>query len=281
MSRKLINLSIASALILVASIVPAEAHSRRGRGHGPRISFSVAPHYYGYPPYAYFGYYSPYRYGYRHSYLSLRDIGALDLNVRPKKASVYVDGQLVGKVGRFDGFPGYLWLDEGEHQIVLHLEGFETVAKVVEVREGTLTDIRLEMRSGSATPAEEFFEVVERKKSRSRVSSPAGPEDREGPSSYSAPEGESVRARPQRDALDARTRFARMQVEITPDDAAVYLDGRLLGSVSELERLHSGILVDEGTHLLSVVRPGFEDSEVEFEAIAGEEVALKIDLQSE
>ena len=67
-------------------------------------------------------------------------------------------------------------------------------------------------------------------------------------------------------------------MEIDPDDASVYLDGRFLGTGRELERLRSGLIVDPGEHRIEVVRPGRQSEEQSFSVRAGEEVSLDIEL---
>lgn len=279
-NRVLITALAVLLLLTLLPAAPAEAGQRHHRSH---ISIRIDPfwwgwgHAWGY----YYGPYYPRRYYPVAEALTTRDVGAVDLNVRPKKADVYIDGELAGKADRFDGFPGYLWLDAGDHQLVLVLDGYQTVAKTIEVRGGSLTDLRVRLESGESTPASDY--TVERSSRRSSTTA--------APAPYSRGEREAIegRARHRREGrgsqppapLDARAESARLKVEVTPGDASVYLDGRFLGTVADLQRLHSGILVDPGEHTLSAVRPGYEESELEFEAVASEEVVLRIDLQPE
>ena len=79
-------------------------------------------------------------------------------------------------------------------------------------------------------------------------------------------------------ALDTRSEPGRLILRVAPSDASVYLDGKFLGTASELSRLHAGLLVDSGKHLLEVVRPGFEALEREFSVDPGEEQELSVDL---
>ncbi len=281
MRNKINTIWILGLVVLIFGLAPLEAGSRHYRGHRrSHVSFHVYPFSWGYwGPWAYGGYYGGQ--AYPRPALSIRDVGAINLKVRPKKAAVYVDGELAGNAGRFDGFPGYLWLDQGQHQIVLEYEGYLTIAKIVEVREGTLTDIRLEMQSGDSQPAAELFQAVEPK--------PTRPAHRVADRDERPRDIPRVReeARPSRntaqveDALDARDESARLSVEVTPEDASVYLDGRFLGTVADLTRLHAGILVSPGAHTLSAVRPGYLEAEIDFEAESAEELVLKIDLRSE
>ncbi len=268
-----------AALLAISSLAPPLAAGSR-----TYVSIRVAPFWWGWGPSwgYYYGPYYPGRYYPVSEAVVARSVGAVDLKVKPKKAQVWVDGQLAGKAGRFDGFPGYLWLDDGEHQLVLVHEGFETIARTVEVRGGTLVDLQVQMAEGTSVPASEFFTATS--------SEDTGPRSGSSVSAYS--EAERNRVKPREPAagsgsgrvgasLDARVETARLQLEISPSDASVYLDGRFLGTVSDLDRLHAGILVDPGNHTLSAVRPGYVESELDFEAVSGEELVLSIALERE
>jgi len=269
--------SIVGLMVLAFLVSPVEAGSRHSHGHGrARVSLHLYPFSWGYWGPWYGGHYAPH--AYPRPALAIRDVGAIDLKVKPKKTSVYVDGELAGNAGRFDGFPGYLWLDEGEHQIVLQHEGYLTVAKMIEVREGTLTDISLRMKPGESQPAEQYFVVP---KEEERVSTRAAA-SRSVESERSVRESRRSRSTiASEESLDARDESARLRVEIVPQDASIYLDDRFLGTASDLTRLHAGILVSPGDHTLSAVHPGYVQSEVEFSAESAEELVLRIDLRPE
>jgi hypothetical protein len=52
---------------------------------------------------------------------------SLRVNVKPKEASVYVDGFFAGKVEEFDGKFQRLHVLPGEHEIVVYLEGYRSL----------------------------------------------------------------------------------------------------------------------------------------------------------
>lgn len=57
-------------------------------------------------------YYYPHP-SYRHDWRAENyqsDSGALDFDVSPERAEIYVDGRFVGIADDYDGFPEYLWL---------------------------------------------------------------------------------------------------------------------------------------------------------------------------
>jgi PEGA domain len=231
--------------------------------------------------------YSPYYYGYGWGpyppayYLGGGNpgVGAFDLNVKPKKAEVYVDGTYVGTAGKLDGFPSHLWVERGEHELVFYLPGYETVARLVTALPGSVVDLTFEMIPG---------ESVEPEQVASRWPGQGGPESEavaDG-ASYASPDrarGEARsgdwRGRAPAEDLDARAEPGRLLVAVAPSDASVYLDGRFLGTGRELSGLHSGLIVDPGSHQIEVVRPGFESQSSDFTVVAGQEVAVEVNLQ--
>jgi hypothetical protein len=58
---------------------------------------------------------------------SRNETGALRLKVKPDTASVYLDGELVGLVNRFDGIFQKLHLDGGNHRIEIRAPGYQTL----------------------------------------------------------------------------------------------------------------------------------------------------------
>jgi hypothetical protein len=76
-----------------------------------------------------FGYYDPWYAGYPDPGLSQSYSygyeGALRLKVKPRDASVYVDGYYAGVVDQFDGVFQRLHLDSGPHRIELRLDGYQ------------------------------------------------------------------------------------------------------------------------------------------------------------
>jgi hypothetical protein len=219
------------------------------------------------------GYYSPYRpywgYGYGWGpypgyYVSGRggeSPGAFDLNIKPKKAEVYLDGAYVGTAGKMDGYPSYLWVNRGEHELIFYLPGFETVVRRVTAIPGGVIDLSFEMIEGESRTAEEVTTL------RAADADNAAYDLRQSDS----PEG--VRA-----PVDARAEPGRLMVAVAPADASVYLDGRFLGTARELAGLHAGLMVDAGSHRLEVVRPGYASQSRDFSVDAGQEIDVDVSL---
>lgn len=250
---------------------------RSGSGHRP----GYFPRYFhGYYPYFGFSYFRyPYYLGFRHypfgyygypgvvwyDYQAYASMGGIDLNVRPKKAQVYVDGQRIGRVGRFDGYPSALWLEEGTYELVIYHPGYRTLHETVKVFSGVVIDFDAQMVPGEATPPEEL------------VPPPTAP-----PEQVAEGEASGWRTGPEevpRREMDLRHEPARLYLTVEPRDASVYLDGRFLGTGDELADLRSGLMVNPGEHQLSVVRPTFESEELTVDVAAGEELELAVRLR--
>lgn len=294
-------------LLLLAALVPGEAvadsrHGRHGhyRGHhgyyghghhgyhGIGLSFGYPYYrgYYGYPhgPFhaGYYGsrYYRPYyaRYPYYSGYAATPS-GGVDLNVKPKKTQVFINGQYIGNSGAFDGWPRYLWLPKDSYQLILYKPGYVTVERQLTINPGVVIDLKVQLVPGESTPPSELAPPQP-----PSTSQPAR-EIRSRPSNY-------VPADLGTDVADAETgaevevrdlpgESGRLQLTVTPGDASVYLDGRFLGRGEDLAGLGAGLVIEPGEHLLEVVRPGREPETVAFRAAAGETVELAVTLEIE
>lgn len=233
---------------------------RHGYGHGYGHSLSFYLGHYGLFGYPYYYGYGRHHYGYGYPryayYRSSDDMGAVDLNVRPKKAEVYVNGQRIGNVGEFDGFPGYLWLEEDVYDIVIYRPGYQTYHQTVEVYPGLVIDIDQDLVPGEAiNPLDIVPPPVRYDGSDAPVSGTHG-------------------------AGTAGTVGApgRLFLSVSPEDASVYLDGRLLGSGLEIADVRDGLMLTAGKHEISVLHPRFGAEEREVEIEPGEELRLDIEM---
>jgi hypothetical protein len=64
------------------------------------------------------------------------------MEVTPKQARVYVDGDYAGAAGDFDGFLKRLPTSPGAHAVTLYLDGYRTVTKNVYVGPGATYKLR-------------------------------------------------------------------------------------------------------------------------------------------
>lgn len=198
------------------------------------------------------------------------DRGALDLNVQPDQAEIFIDGELVGVADQYDGFPRYLWLPAGDRRLVIHLPGYRPVVREYTLVPGEVIDIDLRLERGESPPLEEI--LYRRKRDDVATTPELAVEERPTPST--AADDSWRRRRPQ----VAENASASLLLEVTPKDAAVYLDDRLLGSGEDLGRLHAALIVAPGTHRLVVVRPGYKKHEATLSLGAAEETTLRVEL---
>ncbi len=260
---------------------------RGGRGHGGhhgghhrhRHSYGCG-HYgyggygYGYDPFYYgLGYFSPSFYwdlgywapevrvygGGGGSYERYDQVGqgGLDLNLRPKTTEIYVDGVYVGVADQFDGFPSYLWLDEGVYEVAFYKPGYETVFRQYSIYPGVTINVGDHMRPGEAIlPA---------------PSAGTYPSAGEPPDTFPQ-RGTGERYPPGGDG-------SRIAIVATPGDAAVYLDGHFVGTAEEISGLGSGLIVEPGDHLVEIIRPGYDNRRVPVSVAAGERIDLELNLR--
>ncbi len=212
--------------------------------------------------------------------------GALDLDVSPESAQIYLDGQLVGIADDFDGFPDFLWLEKGTYDVVIFAPGFQTLSRQYSVYGGMVIDIEDALVPGQETLPEDLASKssVNReerlRRDRENEEQVRTYEATQARPYKAADEGEAA-GEAEADRLDARGEPGSVKLKIEPDDASVYLDGRFLGTGRELARLRSGLIVDPGEHVLEVVRPGRRSEKQSFHVRAGEEASLDIELDEE
>ncbi len=232
------------------------------RGYGYYYPYYYHPFYWGVP------YYVP-----RRASVQYR-LGAFDLNVRPKKAEVYLDGQYIGRAGQYDGFPEHLWLEQGSYELIFYRPGLATERRVLSIYPGVVVDVRLRLVPGESIAPSELSTVDGPAGAMAEVGSAYERQAREAP-----PAARSA-APPASAELDTRAAPGRLRLSVLPADASVYLDGRLLGSGDDLGRLHAGLVVEAGSHLIEVVRPGYATERREFAVGEGDEVELEVLLKA-
>jgi PEGA domain-containing protein len=280
---------------LPATRQPSHHHFGGGHFRGgvfyPYYSPFYGPYWYdsffgwGYPypyddPY-YGGYGGGYRRGYRNG-----DMGALDLDVSPGNAEVYVDGERIGRATDFDGWPQYLWLEKGTYDVVFYKDGYKTIARQITIYPGLVIDVDDQMEPGqSVRPEDLATKTHERRDERLRYES----ERRERIERGDHDRGDYDRGedgdwhdrarderRHRRDEGDMDAHAVRVRIDVEPADASVYVDGHFMGSGAQLSR--SGLRLEPGQHHIAVVRPGHKSEEKDFEVEAGKSVELEIHL---
>ncbi len=144
-------------LALFIGVLPGAAQAYYGHHYG--YGHHGYGHHYGYSGYGYgYGnYYGHSRYEIPRATLQAQaaGLGGVELNVRPRKAQVYVDGQRLGKAGNFDGYPGYLWLEKGTHELALYKDGYLTVVQELTIVPGAIQEVKLRLAPGKSVPPQQ------------------------------------------------------------------------------------------------------------------------------
>ena len=148
MRKAISTLALMAALVAAAFVsLPSEAiaqhhggHYGHGYGYGGYGGYGHGYYGHGYG----YGGYGPNGYGaYRSNY------GEVRIEINPKEsrdeAQVYVNGAHVGVVDDFDGLFQRLYLSEGEYEIEVRLDGYQTLQAHVFVSPGNNYKIRHEM----------------------------------------------------------------------------------------------------------------------------------------
>ena len=86
-------------------------------------------------------------------------LGAVQLQVKPRRAQVYLDGQLIGNAADFDGYPNYLWLEEGTHQLIFYRDGRVTSTAEVTIEPGVIGQTKVRMERGEAVDPESLTDA--------------------------------------------------------------------------------------------------------------------------
>ncbi|HVE66449.1 MAG TPA: PEGA domain-containing protein, partial [Thermoanaerobaculia bacterium] len=187
MKKALLLAATAGSILLSAAPAAAEtdrkdgsvvtAANRRHRGYRsfrshrryyrPSFSWGWGPAW-GWSPYyrPYFGYGYGYgdRYGYYgrpYGYRPSPDWAALDTDVSPEGAQVYLDGTFIGTADDFDGYPDYLYLKGGRYRLEFRIQGYESKTIEIQSRPGMKLRIDEDLRKvpgskqyGSYEPAQ-------------------------------------------------------------------------------------------------------------------------------
>jgi hypothetical protein len=222
------------------------------------------------------------------------DYGALDLDVEPETAEIYVDGQLVGDADDYDGFPTYLWLPRGTYDVVIYQPGYQTISRQYSIYQGAVIDVEDRMQPGEAVRPEDLVSrSTERRDDRLRreAERQAAAAEREA----RREERDDWRSRRSRDRALPPAEVApepvpeergaqaevgqRLTLRIEPVDASVYLDGNFVGTGADLAATRQGLAVAAGEHVVDVVRPGRAGRQLRFVVESGRDLTLEISLQ--
>ena len=81
---------------------------------------------------------------------------------------------------------------------------------------------------------------------------------------------------------DPRTQFpkvtAQIKLHVSPERAAVFVDGAFAGSVNEFMGVGHGMLVSPGKHLIMIALPGYQAFDTEVSLLPCQKITIKTDL---
>ncbi len=152
--------ALAVAGLSLAGTTAAEAHGRGGRmfvGRGFGLGWA------GFGPFGWYGYgpffapywaYGPYgpAGGVDMNVAMIAGYGAVDVNVKPNRAEVWVDGKYVAEARDLDGDPSYLWLGQGAHHVAVYKAGYKTFEEDIDVTRGVKRELKLRLEPGTSMP---------------------------------------------------------------------------------------------------------------------------------
>jgi hypothetical protein len=211
----------------------------------------------------YWGYPSPYWGG--GSY----DAGAeLRLEVKPKQAQVYLDGYYAGTVDDFDGIFERLHLKPGDHELVLYLEGYQTVTQNVRLGQRQEGKIKFQM---TPLAAGQTAEPPPQPK-------PEPPQDAYANDQAAAPPQRPAPQRaPARGAVSMEAQgFGSLVIRVQPSGSEVFIDGDRWQGPEGSERLV--IQVPAGSHKIEVRKEGSVPFSTTIQVRSGETLPLNVSL---
>jgi hypothetical protein len=184
-------------------------------------------------------------------------MGGLDVDVKPNRAEVWVDGKFVADARDLDGDPSYLWLKQGTHHVVVYKAGFKSFDEEVDVRTGVLRQLKLQLEKGDSQPPAPS--ARDTRPPEARVES-ARPQPQPAPQPAPPPAGEAQEG---------------IALRVEPRDATVYIDGKYLGIARELGALP----LTAGHHRIELARPGYRELSQEFDVEAGRRTDLALSME--
>jgi len=220
---------------------------------------------YGYPYWPYYYGPGPYYYGAYPYYGHYDPTGAARLQVTPRDAEVYVDGNFAGVVDDYDGVLQRLRVLQGEHELQFYREGYKTVSQRVLFRRDSTLKITL------ALPPLAPGETSERPQP-SNAPQPGGPPpppDRYAP----RPDDRRPAPPPSRGENDA---FGTLAVRVQPADAEIVIDGERWDSPQGGSRLQVQLV--EGAHRVEIRKEGFRTYTANLRIRRGETETLNVSL---
>jgi len=261
---------------------------------------------YGYSPYSFgYGYggygapyyYRPYGYGSYYGY----GYGEIRLEIKPKTAKVYVDGDYVGVVDDYDGWWQRLNIEPGKHRIVVRQGGYVPYAETVRLLPGNNYHIKIQMQPGDDVIQEKDMRLDQKEygypdrrrddQYQNRSPRPYGSQKQPNREPYDYDNDRDDQYENERDNdRDGQYQYPQYQPEnqnqsdrpafvlqVEPRDATVYIDGNYYGNADSDSSGQVQVLLPPGIHKVEVVRPGYESFSQDVDT--GKESRLVVKLQ--
>jgi hypothetical protein len=275
---------LAAVIVAALALAPAPALAQHGHGPGPGhpgggghvyvgVGAGWAYPYWGWGPYwglgwgAYWGWGGPwygYPWAYYPGYGPPDDSASVKLEVTPKDAQVYVDGNFLGTVDDFDGMFQKLHVPPGDRELVIFKQGFRTVKQTVRLRPGQDVKIRYALEPLAAGETSE---------------PPPPPPKREEPVQRTAPPfrpaPEVGEPAPPSTGIEARA-FGALVFRVQPAGAEILIDGERWQGPEGEDRLV--VQVAQGSHRVEIRKDGFVTFTQEVTVRGGETTPLNVSL---
>ena len=239
------------------------------------------PYYYGGLPYAAYGYYgSSFDSGYGYG-----GGASLKVEVQPKTAEVYVDGQLAGIVDQFDGMFQSLSVEPGGHEITIYHEGFRSIRQQLYLSAGSTQRIKGAMaqlapgepneprpQPAQGQPEPQYQMVPQYSSPQPQYPGPQpqyrSPQPQGPPPDRPAPDSNPP--------LPGNSRFGQVAIRVQPADAEVLVDGERWRNPDGAERLL--VYLSPGTHRVEIRKDGYDPFVTAVEIKRGEVTPLNVSL---
>lgn len=217
----------------------------------------------------------------------------VDTDISPEDAEVWLDGVYIGIADDFDGNPDFLYLKPGRYHLEFRYQDHETYDINFDARPGQKVNLDRDMLRPAGRGKLDSSDPVRKPMPYGRVFEQGGkPMSLAGPrkgddEDYYAPRHNLGRSdkEPRSDqaertpvpALGANQ--GSLRILVLPDDAAVYLDDRLIGMAEDLSANSRGVRAGVGKHTITVARPGFKTKTLDVEVIAGKAINVVVELE--
>lgn len=297
MSRRILLSLAFSAVAALALLWPADASAQARRRSPTRVI--VAGGYGGafYRPF-WGGYYSPFYdpwFGPGWGWGSPWGWGgwrvappeaSVRLDVRPRDAQVYVDGYFAGDVDQFDGTFQRLRVPPGQHEIVIHKDGYRSYRERVYMPLNSSRKLTRDLdRLAPGEPNDPLPEPVaaperdaERDADESEVAPPPTPRRGVRPGRGGAPPRELPRPAA-RSRGSSSNSLGTIVVRVQPGDADILIDGERWAGGGDDERLI--VQLSEGVHQVEVRKAGYRTVTMEVQVSRGETAPVNVSLSRE